>query len=91
MVVLSHVALTLFVCLLLYAQIFTEAWQQLSASSFTPKRAQIHKEAKTAKTMALILGVHMVSLIPYLVVVTMRYFVDDQEGSEKLSDAKKVR
>ena len=55
---------------------------------YSPRAAQIQKEAKTAKMMVLILGVHMLSLIPYLVVVTMRYFVEE-EGA--LSDAKKVK
>jgi len=56
---------------------------------FTPKAAILHQEAKTAKTMLLILGVQMISLIPYLVVVTLRYFEAD-EASETMSDVKKV-
>ncbi len=55
----------------------------------TPKAAQIRSEAKTAKTMALILGVHMFSLAPYLAVVVGRYFAP-QEMAPALSDAKKV-
>ena len=95
-VVLLHVALTLMVCLTLYLLIFHVAWKQLQQSQsliISPKAAAIHKEAKTAKMMGLILGVHMVSLIPYLVVVTMRY-LDEGNGSTQagpLSDAKKVR
>ena len=84
--VLLHVALTFGVCFVLYIRIFQEAWKQLHAV-YSPRAAQIQKEAKTAKMMVLILGVHMLSLIPYLVVVTMRYFVEE-EGA--LSDAKKV-
>ena len=58
----------------------------------TPRAAQIHQEAKTARTMVLVLGLHMVSLIPYLIVVTMRYANEGREDVEAaLSDAKKVK
>ncbi|TRY70860.1 hypothetical protein TCAL_06545 [Tigriopus californicus] len=87
-VVLCHVFLTLVVTLILYYKIFREAWQQLQ-SAFTLKAIQIHQEAKTTKMMVLILSVHMFSLIPYLIVVIMRYYCsEDMAGS--LSDAKKV-
>ncbi len=56
----------------------------------TPRAAQIRSESKTAKTMALILGVHMLSLTPYLAVVVWRYF-SPEEAAPLLSDAKKVK
>ncbi len=56
----------------------------------TPRVVQIHREAKTAKTMLLILGVHMLSLIPYLIVVVWRYFVEEGGMASALSVAKKV-
>ena len=53
--------------------------------------AQIHAEAKTAKTMALILGVHMLGLAPYLAVVVWRYQDNSREVDRALGVAKKVR
>ena len=56
----------------------------------TPRAAQIQQESKTARTMALVLGLHVVSLIPYLVVVTLRYLQEGRDEDGALSDAKKV-
>ncbi len=53
--------------------------------------AHIHAEAKTAKTMALILGVHMLGLAPYLAVVVWRYQDNSREVDRALGVAKKVR
>lgn len=52
---------------------------------------QLKKETKTAKTMAIILGVHLLSLMPYLVVITWGYLMTENAASSQyLSDAKKV-
>ena len=47
------------------------------------------QEKKTTEMMVLIFGVHMISLVPYLVVVTLRYLSSEKQGAI-YSDIKKV-
>lgn len=68
----------------------TIATSSRSGSMSGSKSAQMSQEAKTAKMMLMILGVHVVSLLPFLVVITWR-FVASEQHADALSDAKKVR
>ncbi|XP_057371724.1 adenosine receptor A2b-like [Daphnia carinata] len=78
----AHLALSLTVTTLLYAHIFREAWRQ--------NRHHLHREAKTALMMVLIFGVNIVSTLPYLIVVGIRYRHNEQIDQTALSRAKKV-
>nr|CAH0104097.1 unnamed protein product [Daphnia galeata] len=78
----AHLAFSLIVTTFLYGHIFREAWLQ--------NRHHLHQEAKTALMMVLIFGVNIVSTLPYLIVVGIRYRHNEQIDQTALSRAKKV-
>ncbi|XP_023213841.1 octopamine receptor-like [Centruroides sculpturatus] len=72
-VVAAHVLFTLVSTTVLYGIIFREAWKQSLAVAALEINHRVHKEAKTARTMALVLGVCLIGFLPYFCSITVRY------------------
>ncbi|KAG8173187.1 hypothetical protein JTE90_003924 [Oedothorax gibbosus] len=71
--VASLVLLTFIVTTSLYSVIFKAAWRHKRAVVALDFNHKIRQETKTARMMALVMGVNFLGFLPYLTVITMRY------------------
>ncbi|PRD26744.1 UNVERIFIED_CONTAM: Sstr4 [Trichonephila clavipes] len=71
--VASVVLLTFAVTTTLYSIIFKVAWRQKRAVVALDWNHKVRQETKTARMMALVMGVNFLGFLPYFTVITMRY------------------
>ncbi|XP_054712494.1 adenosine receptor A2b-like isoform X2 [Uloborus diversus] len=71
--VASVVLLTFIITTTLYMMIFKEAWRHKRAVVALELNHKVRQETKTARMMALVLGVNFLGFLPYLIVITVRY------------------
>ncbi|XP_076358860.1 adenosine receptor A2a-like [Tachypleus tridentatus] len=72
-VVAFHVLLTLTITTVLHCIIFREAWKQSRAMATIEINSRVRKEARTTRTMAMVLGACLLGFLPYLIVISIRY------------------
>lgn len=71
--VASVVLFTLAVTTVLNLIIFKEAWRHKRAVVALEINHQVRQETKTARMMALVMGVNFIGFLPYLTIITLRY------------------
>ncbi|CAL1300083.1 unnamed protein product [Larinioides sclopetarius] len=81
--VASLVLFTFAVTTTLYSIIFKAAWRQKRAVVAMDWNHKVKQETKTARMMALVMGVNFIGFLPYLTVITMRYL--DGVNQEKIA------